>query len=89
MAAILDSFGKDVAIVNATAPPANLTFLNPEGRIKKLDEDITRVWVLQYQTVTSFEPPTGFTSTATERYDSRFFAGAYRISLDRLERNAP
>ena len=53
MAAILDSLGKDVAIVNATAPPANLTFLNPDGRIKKLDEDITRdalpdvdVWIV-------------------------------------------
>lgn len=42
MAAILKSFGKDVAIVNATAPPANLQFMNPDGRILKLNENIKR-----------------------------------------------
>lgn len=52
-AAILSAFGKDVTIVNATAPPANLKFLNPDGRIRKLDDDIPRdalpetdVWVV-------------------------------------------
>lgn len=42
MAAILESFGKDVTIVNATAPPANLQFLNPEGKVLKLGETIAR-----------------------------------------------
>jgi len=41
MAAILESFGKQVSIVNATAPPATLGFLNPELRIQKLGQDIT------------------------------------------------
>ncbi|MEQ9406711.1 MAG: bifunctional oligoribonuclease/PAP phosphatase NrnA [Fuerstiella sp.] len=40
MAAILESFGKQVTIVNASAPPANLNFLNPDQRILKLGEHI-------------------------------------------------
>ncbi|MCA9049907.1 MAG: bifunctional oligoribonuclease/PAP phosphatase NrnA [Planctomycetaceae bacterium] len=42
MARILDAFGKQVTIVNATAPPANLQFLNRDGRILKLDEHVRR-----------------------------------------------
>lgn len=42
IAAILKSFGKEVTIVNATAPPANLHFLNVDKRIKKLGEDVQR-----------------------------------------------
>ncbi|MDG1896751.1 MAG: bifunctional oligoribonuclease/PAP phosphatase NrnA [Fuerstiella sp.] len=42
MAAILEAFGKDVTIVNASAPPANLQFMNPENRILKLSADIQR-----------------------------------------------
>lgn len=40
MAAILESFGKQVTIVNATAPPSNMQFLNTDGRILKLGENI-------------------------------------------------
>ena len=40
MAAILRSFGKTCTIVNATAPPANLAFLNTDQQILKLDEHI-------------------------------------------------
>ncbi len=40
MAAILESFGKTVTIVNATAPPANMKFLNADGRILKLGDQI-------------------------------------------------
>ncbi|MEZ6126223.1 MAG: bifunctional oligoribonuclease/PAP phosphatase NrnA [Planctomycetaceae bacterium] len=40
MAALLRSFGKTCTIVNATAPPANLSFLNLEQQILKLDEHI-------------------------------------------------
>lgn len=42
IAAILESFGKQVTIVNATAPPTNLFFLNPDNRIQKLGEDVQR-----------------------------------------------
>ncbi len=42
MAAILQAFDRRVTIVNATAPPANLQFLNADGRILKLEEDIKR-----------------------------------------------
>ncbi len=40
IAAILRAFGKDCTIVNATAPPSNLEFLNPDGRIMKLGDQI-------------------------------------------------
>ena len=42
MAAILREFDKEVTIVNATAPPANLHFLNRDGQVLKLDEHINR-----------------------------------------------
>ncbi len=42
MAAILRAFGKQVTIVNATAPPANLQFLNPDQQVLKLNENIKR-----------------------------------------------
>ena len=41
MAGILDALGKDVAIVNGHATPPNLTFLDPEHRIKAINVDIT------------------------------------------------
>ena len=40
IAAILKSFGRQVTIVNASAPPSNLHFLNRDGSILKLNEDI-------------------------------------------------
>ena len=42
MVAILEAFGKEVVIFNASAPPANLHFLNADGRVLKLDEHIKR-----------------------------------------------
>ena len=42
LAAILKAFDRQVIIVNATAPPPNLHFLNPDGEIKKLNEDISK-----------------------------------------------
>ncbi len=39
MAAILKAFGKQVTILNATAPPRNLLFLNADGIVGKLGED--------------------------------------------------
>ncbi len=42
MRAILQAFGKQVTIVNASAPPANLTFINAEGFVLKLNENITK-----------------------------------------------
>ena len=40
MAAILKAFDREVLIVNATSPPANLQFLNADEAIRKLNEDI-------------------------------------------------
>ncbi|MFN9719369.1 MAG: DHH family phosphoesterase [Planctomycetota bacterium] len=42
MRAILLAMGKKVTIVNASAPPANLQFMNPPGVILKLHESIPR-----------------------------------------------
>ena len=42
MRAILLAMGKSVTIVNASAPPANLQFMNPAGVILKLNESVTR-----------------------------------------------
>ncbi len=41
MAALLEGLGKQVRIVNPSALPANLLFLDPTKRIKKLGEGIT------------------------------------------------
>ncbi|MCA9033957.1 MAG: bifunctional oligoribonuclease/PAP phosphatase NrnA [Planctomycetaceae bacterium] len=42
MRAILLALGKEVTIVNASAPPANLQFLNADGHVLKLNESITK-----------------------------------------------
>jgi len=42
MAAILESLGKEVAIVNGFAVPPGLRFLDPQDRLKQLDEDVSR-----------------------------------------------
>ena len=42
MRAILQAMGKTVTIVNASAPPANLQFMNPPGVILKLNDTITK-----------------------------------------------
>jgi len=42
VAAILSAMGKDAAIINATAPPSNLLFINEDGAVRKLGEDISR-----------------------------------------------
>lgn len=40
--AILLALGKTVCIVNASAPPANLSFMNPPGVILKLNDTVTK-----------------------------------------------
>jgi phosphoesterase RecJ-like protein len=40
LAAVLDSLGKDVRIVNGQATPPNLAFIDPAGRIKAIHEDV-------------------------------------------------
>ncbi len=40
--AILLALGKKVCIVNASAPPANLSFMNPPGVILKLNDTVTK-----------------------------------------------
>lgn len=40
--AILLALGKTVTIVNASAPPANLQFMNPPGIILKLNDTVTK-----------------------------------------------
>lgn len=40
--AVLLALGKKVSIVNASAPPANLSFMNPPGVILKLNDTVTK-----------------------------------------------
>ena len=40
LAAILESLGKQVIMVNATEPPSNLHFMNMDGAVRKLGKDI-------------------------------------------------
>ncbi|MCH2201186.1 MAG: bifunctional oligoribonuclease/PAP phosphatase NrnA [Fuerstiella sp.] len=42
LASLLESFGKEVTMVNATAPPANLNFMNTDGEVKKLGNDVRK-----------------------------------------------
>ena len=42
MAAILNQFGKHASIINATAPPNHLGFINEDGAVRKLGTDIAR-----------------------------------------------
>lgn len=48
MAALLEGMGKTVRIVNPSALPANLLFLDPTQRIKKLNEGITPAEVIDH-----------------------------------------
>lgn len=41
MAALLEGMGKQVRIVNPSSSPANLLFLDPTQRVKKLGEGMT------------------------------------------------
>ncbi|MEZ6061540.1 MAG: bifunctional oligoribonuclease/PAP phosphatase NrnA [Planctomycetaceae bacterium] len=47
MAAILQAFGKRVTILNATAPPQNLLFMNRNGTVCKLGEDLEKADIPQ------------------------------------------
>ena len=40
--ALLLALGKKVSIINASAPPANLSFMNPPGVILKLNDTVTK-----------------------------------------------
>ena len=42
LAALLESFGREVLMVNATAPPENLNFMNQDGQVKKLGDGIRK-----------------------------------------------
>lgn len=51
MRAILLAMGKKVSIINASAPPANLQFMNPPGVILKLNEGVTKATIPQHDVV--------------------------------------
>lgn len=51
MRAILLAMGKKVSIVNASAPPANLKFMNPPGVILKLNDTVTKATIPQHDVV--------------------------------------
>ncbi|MBL8813127.1 MAG: DHH family phosphoesterase, partial [Planctomycetaceae bacterium] len=49
--AVLLAMGKQVTIVNASAPPANLQFMNPPGVVLKLNENVTRANLPAYDAI--------------------------------------
>jgi nanoRNase/pAp phosphatase (c-di-AMP/oligoRNAs hydrolase) len=49
--AVLLALGKTVTIVNASAPPANLQFMNPAGIVLKLNDTITKATLPQFDVV--------------------------------------
>ena len=51
MRAVLLAMGKRVSIVNASAPPANLQFMNPPGVILKLNESVTKAKIPQHDVI--------------------------------------
>ncbi len=51
MRAILLAMGKKVSIVNASAPPANLQFMNPPGVVLKLNDTVTKATIPQHDVV--------------------------------------
>lgn len=51
MRAILLAMGKTVTIVNASAPPANLQFMNPPGVILKLNDTVTKATIPQHDVI--------------------------------------
>ena len=51
MRAILLAMGKTVSIVNASAPPSNLQFMNPPGVIHKLNDTITKATIPQHDVI--------------------------------------
>ena len=51
MRAILLGLGKKVCIVNASAPPSNLHFMNPPGVILKLNDTVTKATIPQHDVV--------------------------------------
>ncbi len=51
MRAILLAMGKTVSIVNASAPPANLQFMNPAGVILKLNDTVTKATIPPHDVV--------------------------------------
>ena len=51
MRAILLAMGKKVSIVNASAPPANLQFMNPPGVILKLNDTVTKATIPQHDVI--------------------------------------
>ena len=51
MRAILLAMGKRVTIVNASAPPANLQFMNPPGVILKLNDTVTKATIPQHDVI--------------------------------------
>ncbi len=48
MAGILESLGKEVLICNAFAVPPNLQFIDPQGRMRRLDVDLPAAELARY-----------------------------------------
>lgn len=89
MQAILQAFGKQVTIVNASAPPANLQFMNAAGQILKLNENITKANVPKADVViivdTSAWQQLGTMADWIQSVPSRRVVIDHHVSADHME----
>ena len=72
-----------MAVIDVTGTATEPVFTDT---LDQLDDDISRVWVVQYQTIDPLPAIAGFAPVSTVRFDSRFFTGSYRINVVELER---
>lgn len=89
MLAILQHFGKQATIVNASAPPTNLHFMNADGQILKLNESIARASVPKVDVFvvvdTSAWQQLGNMSDIIQATTSKRIVIDHHISSDRME----
>jgi nanoRNase/pAp phosphatase (c-di-AMP/oligoRNAs hydrolase) len=89
MHALLSAFGKDVTIVNASAPPATLQFMNQHGIIRKLNENISKADIPQTDAIvivdTSAWQQLGNMAGIVQSSTAQRIVIDHHVSSDRLE----
>lgn len=89
MRAILLAMGKQVTIVNASAPPANLHFMNADGHVLKLNESITKANVPKVDVIiivdTSAWQQLGTMSDIIQASSSKRIVIDHHVSSDQMD----
>lgn len=89
MRAILQARGKTVTIVNASAPPSNLHFMNASGYVLKLNESITKASVPKVDVIiivdTSAWQQLGTMSDVIQSAPSKRIVIDHHVSSDKMD----